>query len=346
VSFIIRISPIFQARIILSSNKEVKLNGFADIIKKTAKIAVFKIKRTLKAVRALKSVPSQNRAANKLDGYIDDFLNGKIERFCAAPKKPELAGKKIFWQYWHQEIDANTSKIVISCLNSVKKHSNGYEVIILTGKTVKDYVDLPDFVWQKLGKGRFNNTKLSNLVRLYLLSAYGGVWLDATIYLTKPIAEGLLQKDFFAFQRSETPPPDADTYKKFDPLYFSWDPAYQIRMLNSFIIAKPHNKIIDDLLSIHLEYWRREKRVGHYFFFQILFNRMTRQNEWKSLNCEIVGDTDCHALQVAGINKFDYSLCKQITAKCDIHKLTYRFERFGQTPSGSFFDIIANETIN
>jgi hypothetical protein len=313
---------------------------FTDI----AKISLFKIKQAFKVVRALKSAPSQRKAAKKLDGYIDDFLNGKIERFSAVPKKPELVGKKIFWQYWHQEIGADTPKTVISCLNSVKEHGNGHEIILLTGKTVNDYVDLPSFVWQKLGKGRFNNTKLSNLIRLYLLSAYGGVWLDATIYLTNPISDSFLQKDFFAFQRSETPPSDAGIYKKFDPLYFSWKPDYQIRMLNSFIIAKPRNKIIDDLLSIHLEYWKREKRVGHYFIFQICFNRMMQRSEWSGLNCEILGDTDCHRLQVASIDKFDPIVYKKIVAKCDIHKLTYRFERFGQAPLGSFLDIIGNKT--
>jgi len=311
--------------------------------KNVAKIALFKIRLALKCVRAATSVSSQKRVADNLDGYIDDFLSGKIERFCAVPKRPELVGKKIFWQYWHQEIDSDTPRTVVSCLNSVKKNRGEYEVILLTGKTINDYVDLPDFVWQKLGKGRFTRTKLSNLVRLYLLSAYGGVWIDATVYLTEPVADDLLQKDFFAFQRSETPPPDAGAYKKFDPLYFSWNPAHQIKMLNSFIIAKRRNKIIDDLLSIHLEYWKREKRVEHYFIFQVCFNRMMLRNDWKELNCEIVGDTDCHALQLAAMDKFDCDRYKKITSKCGVHKLTYRFERSWQTPVGSFFDVIANE---
>jgi mannosyltransferase OCH1-like enzyme len=296
----------------------------------------------MRAIKAKRHIPLQTEIAEKLDTYIADFLSGKIERFSAIPKKPELVGEKIFWQYWHQGINDGMPKIVISCLNSVKKHSNGYEIIMLTDKNVNDYIDLPDFVFEKFKKGGYSFAKLSNLVRLYLLSAYGGVWLDATIYLTKPIEESLLQKDFFAFQRSKTPPPDANIYIKYDPLYFSWSSTFQVKMLNSFMIAKPNNKIIADLLTILLEYWRKEAKTRHYFFFQICFNRMTQRDEWKNLNCEIIGDTDCHKFQTVALDKFDYRIYKEIVAKSDIHKLTYRFDRFGQISAGSFFDVLAN----
>lgn len=309
-------------------------------------VIVSEIRYRLKTIRALSNISSQDRIVKKLDIYVEDFLNGKIERFVPIPQKPELIGKKIIWQYWHQEINENTSKIVVQCLNSVKKHSGDYAIIMLSKNNINNYVELPDFVWKKLGTDRFNFAKLANLIRLYLLYAYGGVWIDATHYLTKPIETHLLQKDFFAFQRSQIPPHDAAVFKKFDPLYFSWDSRFQVRMLNSFMIAKPKNKICGDLLSILLEYWRKEKKAGHYFFKQILFNRMMMNNEWKELNCEIVGDTDCHRLQTISLDKFDKRVYDEIKAKCGIHKLTYRFHRFGQTPVGSFLDILAKGEID
>jgi hypothetical protein len=108
------------------------------------------------------------------------------------------------------------------------------------------------------------------------------------------------------------------------------------------MIAKSSNKICGDLLSILLEYWRKEAKAGHYFFKQILFNRMMLNNEWKELNCEVTGDTDCHKLQTVSLDKFDQRVYDEIKAKCGIHKLTYRFDRFGQTPAGSFLDVFAN----
>jgi len=303
------------------------------------------IRYLLKRIRLISSVPKQQKIAKKLDDYIADFLDGKIEEFTAIPKKPELVGKKIFWQYWHQGVDENTSKIVVQCLDSVKKYSEDYDVIVLTNETVWDYVELPEFVFKKFGKNGFNFAKLANLVRLYLLSAYGGVWLDATIYLTNPIDKNMLDADFFAFQRSEIPPADAKIYQKFDPLYFSWKPEFQARMLNSFMIAKPNNKLVGDLLTILLAYWKNEKKAGQYYFFQICFNRMMLHDEWEKLNCEIIGDTDCHALQVASLETFDSRVFDAIKAKSNIHKLTYRFDKFNQVPKGSFFDCIANGSV-
>jgi hypothetical protein len=299
-----------------------------------------KIRLLNKQRKAARWFRRQNGVAKILDGYIDDFLSGKIERFSAVPKKPELVGQKIIWQYWHQGINEHTPKIVINCLNSTKKYSNGYKIILLTRENMNDYIGLPDFVWEKLGTGRFDLTKLSNLVRLYLLSAYGGVWADATIYFTGPIESAWLQKDFFALQHPPAPPPDADLFRKFDPLSFSWGPKVQAKMCNSFMIAKPNGKLVSDLLSILLEYWRKEKKTRHYFFFQICFNRMIQRDEWKNLNCEIVSDLDFHKLQAIAFEKFDQRVLDEISAKTGMHKLVHTFEKFGQIPLGSFADVL------
>ena len=304
---------------------------------------VSKIRRLLKEIRVISSVPKQQKIAEKLDGYITDFLNGKIEKFTAVPKKPELVGKNIFWQYWHQGVNSTTSKMVVECINSVKKHRGDYEIILLTKETVNDYIELPSFVYEKFGKNGFNFAKLANLIRLYLLSAYGGVWLDATTYLTAPIDEKMLNEDFFAFQRSKIPPKDAEMFRKFDPLYFSWSPKFWAGMLNSFMIAKPNNKLVADLLTILLEYWKKEEKINHYFFFQILFNRMMMNNEWENLNCEIIGNTNCHKLQIVAFDKFDQLVYDEAVAKSNIHKLTLYFAKKKQIPIGSFADFLINK---
>jgi len=314
---------------------------FINKIEKLVKDILLKAKQSKKARKAKKDLVVQAVIAKKLDNYVTDFLNGKIERFSALPRKPELVGKKIIWQFWYQGIDENTPKLVNVCLNSVKKHSKGYETIILSKENINDYIELPDFVWKKLGTGGYDVTKLSNLVRLYLLSAYGGVWLDATIYLTKPIEETWLQNDFFALQRSETAPPDLKIFTKFDPIGLSWESASYVRMQNSFMIAKPNNKIIDDLLSILLEYWKKEEQTRHYFFFQICFNRMMQNDEWKKLNCEIVCYADFHRLLIAGFDSFDRALYDKITARWNVHKLTLYWTR-KKIPAGTFADAILN----
>jgi len=296
-------------------------------------------KRIKKANQAKKDLFAQAAIAKKLDNYVADFLSGKIEKFVAVAKKPELVGKKIIWQFWQQGIDENTPKLVLSCLSSVEKHRGEYEIIVLSKETLNDYIELPGFVWEKFGKGGFTFPKIANLVRLFLLSAYGGVWLDATIYLTAPIDKKFLEKDFFALQRSDIPPLDEKIFTDFDPLGLSWKPESFVRMQNSFIIAKPHGKIIDDLLSIHLEYWKKEEVIGHYFFFQIMFNRMIQHDEWKKLNCEIVCYADFHRFLIAGFERFDKRYYDEITARWNVHKLTLYWAK-KKIPDGSVADFL------
>lgn len=294
-----------------------------------------------KAKKVKKDLIAQHEVAQKLDNYIADFLSGKIEKASVVAKKPELIGKKIIWQFWQQGIDDNTPKLVRACFSSVQKFRGEYEVIILSKELLNDYIELPDFVWEKFGTGGFDFPKIANLVRLHLLSAYGGVWLDATIYLTAPINKEWLQKDFFVLQRSEIPPKDLKNFTKFDPLGLSWTSESYVRMQNSFMIAQPHNKIIDDLISIHLEYWKKETQIGHYFFFQIMFNRMMQYDEWKNLNCEIVCYADFHRFLIAGFDRFNQSYYDEITSRWDIHKLTLYWTK-KKIPTGSFADVIIN----
>ena len=299
-------------------------------------------RRIRRAKQAKKDLVVQAEMAIKLDSYVTDFLNGKIEKFVAVAKKPELIGEKIIWQFWQQGLDENTPKVVKTCFSSVEKFRGEYEVIILSKETLNDYIELPDFIWDKFGKGGFTFPKVANLVRLYLLSAYGGVWLDATIYLTAPIDERFLQMDFFALQRSEIPPKDLKIFTKFDPIGLSWNPESYVKMQNAYMIAKPHHKIIDDLLSIHLEYWKKEEEIGHYFFFQMMFNRMIQRNEWKKLNCEIVCYADFHRFLIAGFERFNQALYEEITARWNVHKLSLHWARKKGLLVNSFADVIVN----
>ena len=294
------------------------------------------VKQLKKSRKANKDLLLQAKVGAKLDAYIEALLNGKIEKANIVAKQPYLVGKNIIWQFWQQGVDENTPSLVQACLASVQKYSNGYQVIVVSKDTLSEYVEaLPHYVWEKFGTGGFDFPKIANLVRLQLLSAYGGVWLDATIYLTGPLPESWLQHDFFALQRSETIPADASFFIKSDPLFFNWNPASQVKLLNSFIVAKPHHKIIDDLLAMHYAYWKKETRIDHYFFFQILFNRMMQYQEWRHLNCGIVGHTDCHRLQMVAFDNYDPDMYTTITQKSSLHKLSLYLSRKG-LPTASF----------
>lgn len=58
------------------------------------------------------------------------------------------------------------------------------ELIEITEANLSQYVELPDFVWERYRAGRLSMAHLSDLIRVNLLIRYGGTWVDATVFLS------------------------------------------------------------------------------------------------------------------------------------------------------------------
>ena len=268
-------------------------------------------------------IKDQNEAASYLRKYyVTPYIKGEIPKIKVYPKK-ELGTDKIIWQYWGQGIDDSTPKIVQMCFESVDKYKGEYKQIILTNETIKDYVDIPEFVYEKLENNQeFTMTFFSDLLRVYLLSAYGGIWIDATVLLTDNIREEWLKKDFFAFQRTKRPK-NYKEWQKLNEFYFCWNKKYKVKLLSSFIIAKRGNIIIDALKDILTEYWRKEKDLKHYFLMHLIFDEFLNITTYKKANCEKVSDLLPHNMLLNIERPYSIQLFNSIKSKCEIHKLTY-----------------------
>lgn len=92
---------------------------------------------------------------------------------------------KIIWSYWNTN---NKPDIVQAAINSWYENANGWNIIILSDTTLHKYLnksELPsNFETIEQTKGiQFK----SDLIRLLLLYKYGGLWIDASCFLTKDI---------------------------------------------------------------------------------------------------------------------------------------------------------------
>ena len=87
-----------------------------------------------------------------------------------------------WWQGWEQ-----APEIVKSCVASVKRHAGGREVTLLTEANYREYVSIPDWLEAKYRAGIISRTHFSDVLRLSLLAAYGGLWLDATVFCTESL---------------------------------------------------------------------------------------------------------------------------------------------------------------
>ncbi|MBQ3171311.1 MAG: hypothetical protein IJB53_05275 [Mailhella sp.] len=106
--------------------------------------------------------------------------------------------KKI-WRYWAQGWE-NVPFMVQHCTESVYHYAPDWEVINLDDDNIGDYIDIPEKI---KNIPNFPIQPKSDLIRLLLLKKYGGVWIDATVFLNTNFTEFMtpLYGDFFCFWR-------------------------------------------------------------------------------------------------------------------------------------------------
>ncbi len=104
--------------------------------------------------------------------------------------------KKI-WLYWE---DDQIPDLVKLCYESIEKHCQEYEVKLLNASNVKDYINLPKL------SDQIPLAQKADLIRLELLVKFGGIWMDASIFLTRNL-DWILSKiddhDAFLFYSDE-----------------------------------------------------------------------------------------------------------------------------------------------
>lgn len=265
---------------------------------------------------------SHANVATYWDGVLEQYENGEIEKYPLKAKKEIANPKKVIWQYWSQGYSQeNVPAVVQRCFDSVDKYSNGYTVIRLCDETLSEYIDLPSFVWDKYNNGIFCKAHFSDLLRLALLNAYGGVWLDATILLTAPLEEMLTGGDYFMYQR-DWMQEDKKQWRRTYAYYFSWHNDFKVRLLNSVIYSKSESKVIEDLFQLLLYYWKTENVVLDYFFFQILFTQYIER--FPNRNCRILSDCLPNMLQMYITGSYRRYSIPEILKKISIHKLSYK----------------------
>lgn len=69
---------------------------------------------------------------------------------------------------------------------SDQRNKGKHPVHLLDSSNYKEYITLPDGLEEKLVRNN-NLACLADVIRFNLLSRYGGIWLDATIYVSQPI---------------------------------------------------------------------------------------------------------------------------------------------------------------
>jgi hypothetical protein len=215
--------------------------------------------------------------------------------------------------------------LVHACLDSIRKHSDA-ELVVLDGKTVFDWIDLPDDIVRRWKEGKMKAAHFTDICRVELLYRYGGVWMDATCYLDAPLPEWLWEADFFVYQGGET---TSGAYGGIQNCFIRGaKDAYLLKVWREAIHA----------------YWAAESTAVDYFVHQLLFTLVVQENpraaELYAAMPSLIQDPT-HLLWYGYADKpYDEALLHAICAKALFQKTNYKSASAMNPVPGSFADHI------
>lgn len=175
--------------------------------------------------------------------------------------------KPIIWFMWWQGKEAMPDVIQIN-YNALQHNLNGYEIVFLNKNNFQQYLELPQFVWDKLESGIISITHLSDLIRASVLYQYGGLWLDATIHVTAPLPnyKGLTYwSPKWQIKSSEK--------RKYKLWYGLWAlsnvPKFTITQCMGTWYSAKDNPIFGCLRDFWLSYWEKNDGIPYYWTTEV-----------------------------------------------------------------------------
>ena len=103
------------------------------------------------------------------------------------------------WVLWMQGYK-NAPDIVKRCIDSIRA-STSHPVHLITSDNISNYCSFPNYIKKKYLNETITNAQFSDVLRMTLLAKYGGLWIDATIFIPTAIPEGVFEREFFTCKR-------------------------------------------------------------------------------------------------------------------------------------------------
>jgi hypothetical protein len=196
---------------------------------------------------------------------------------------------KIIWLLWLQGWE--DPPYIVKCVrDSWNRHNPGWDVRLISNENLNKYVNIPYI-------HRINSPAAkSDIIRLYLLEKYGGVWADATMLCMKSLDSWInVPSSIWMYHGREN-----------CNLLASW-----------FIIAKQNSYMIKKWKEKCDVYWNDKSEPDNYFWMDSLWIDLYKtdynfKSEWENVP-KICCEDNGQAHMLAGkVNSKDYDLIQII----------------------------------
>ena len=241
-------------------------------------------------------------------------------------KEKEQVKSNYIWFCWWQGLD-NAPDMVKANYNNLIRLFPNKKVIFLDKKNYSKYVSFPKWFVKKWEDGIVDNTKASNLLRLELLNEYGGLWLDATVYISSNcLPRYIFDVPFFMY---------------------SEDGIGEIRTGATWLMySYTNNPLLKLTEELYLEYWKNENELIEYFLITFCLKMAKEHFDdiWKKMpkipaNNEIL-------LAKCMFEEYDKEYFNDICQITNIHKLSFKENEEFYKKDNTYYQHILREMNN
>lgn len=192
------------------------------------------------------------RMHKKIYKYLEDKYSYVFSDF------PEYsAGVKVdnapIWLFWWQGKNG-MPEIVANCTKSILSNCGKHQVILITKDNYNEYINLPQYILDKIKDKTITLTHFSDILRVNLIAEHGGYWLDATIFCTSLIKEEVFER----------------------PIYTGRNPGKDFRNISQWrwtgyaISGWKNNALFCYMRDLFNEYWRQEACLIDYYLIDYM----------------------------------------------------------------------------
>ncbi len=246
----------------------------------------------------------QQKVAPQIRKKYAPLLRGLIEKYSQRELTHKHSRK--VWVCWFQGME-QAPEIVKICQKSLRRYLKEREIIVLTDDNISEFVEFPKDICKKYQTGRITRAHYSDLLRLEVLTRYGGTWIDATVLCTgSHYPQKIFDADLFFFQYIR------EGYIQFQGIS------------NWFVSASSNQKALLVLKEMLYQYHKDYNCAVAYFIFHIFFMMIAKKMPEEVKQMPRISNKYCFALENHLGESYDEDWMMALTTNCCFHKLNGR----------------------
>ena len=251
--------------------------------------------------------------------YLCNYLSLEKEEHSSVRVNDKDEYKNCIWTAWLQG-EEDAPEVIKLNFASIREKSSGHSVIVITNKNVSCFISVPESIKQKHESGIIGHAHYSDMIRMMILAQYGGIWLDATIFLHAPIDEKAFSSSFYSVG-----------FLSGKGLYVS-EHKWLVRVIG----GNNNSAILNTISSMLNSYWIEHSVPIDYFVFDYLIAVLYRENHEFHLIIDSLPKIKFFTDELRkNINdQYSENVLNRLFQGNQIYTLSYKYDYQKQTPDG------------